>query len=310
MDQRLMAGLGNLLVEEMLWVARIHPRSQVSSLGQKRRDALFDALRKTLRESIPTGRVPPRRGWLTAVRDEREARCPRCNTALPRKHRGGPADALVPALPAGAALAAPFAEVRAATHPSGRGGSPLRRFGAGLAEAMDEGMTHESQHEQGDCDAGDDKYSGQQTYIHQVSGYGHDMGRKILALVSEPVSGEALKQAVGRESAENAEVLVVAPAYNTRTRFWLSDVDEAIARADDAQAETVERMEGEGVEAVGDTGESDPLLAIADALQTFPADEIVLFTHAGSERNWTEEGLVEQARERFDADVQHQLIER
>jgi hypothetical protein len=32
---------------------------------------------------------------------------------------------------------------------------------------------------------------------------------------------------------------------------------------------------------VGDTGESDPLLAIEDALRTFPADQIVLFTHAG-----------------------------
>jgi hypothetical protein len=175
---------------------------------------------------------------------------------------------------------------------------------------MDEGMTRESEHEQDDCDAGDDQYSGQQTHIHPLPGYGDNMGRKILALVSEPVSGEALKQAVGRGTAEKAEVLVVAPALNTRTRFWLSDVDEAIARADDAQAETVERMEEEGVDAVGDTGESDPLLAIADALQTFPADEIVLFTHAGGERNWAEEGLVDQARERFDADVQHMLIER
>jgi formamidopyrimidine-DNA glycosylase len=84
MDQRLIAGLGNLLVDEMLWVARIHPRTQVSSLGQERRDALFDALRKILRGSIPTGRVPPRRGWLTGVRDERDARCPRCDTALRR----------------------------------------------------------------------------------------------------------------------------------------------------------------------------------------------------------------------------------
>jgi formamidopyrimidine-DNA glycosylase len=89
MDQRLIAGLGNLLVDEMLWVARIHPRTQVSSLGQKRRDGLFDALRKTLRGSIPTGRVPPRRGWLTAVRDERDARCPRCDTALRRSTVAG-----------------------------------------------------------------------------------------------------------------------------------------------------------------------------------------------------------------------------
>jgi hypothetical protein len=34
----------------------------------------------------------------------------------------------------------------------------------------------------------------------------------ILALVSAPVSGEALKKAVGSERAAGAEVLVVAPA--------------------------------------------------------------------------------------------------
>lgn len=136
------------------------------------------------------------------------------------------------------------------------------------------------------------------------------MAKKILVLVSEPVSGEALKQAVGRERAETAEVLVVAPTLNTRTRFWLSDVDPAIERAEQVQEETVARMDEEGVDAAGDTGESDPLLALQDALQTFPADQIVLFTHAGGEMNWLEEGLVEEARERFDAPVEHLVVEK
>jgi hypothetical protein len=136
------------------------------------------------------------------------------------------------------------------------------------------------------------------------------MGKKILVLASEPIAGDALRKAVGRESADDAEVLVVAPALNTRTRFWVSDPDPAIERADEVQAETVERMEEEGVDAVGDTGESDPLLAIEDALRTFPADQIVLFTHAGGDRNWAEEGLVDEVRERFDADVAHLVIER
>jgi hypothetical protein len=135
------------------------------------------------------------------------------------------------------------------------------------------------------------------------------MPTRILALVSEPVSGEALKKAVGRERAEGAEVLVVAPALNTRTRFWLSDVDAAIERAQEVQEETVARMDHERVDAAGDTGESDPLLAIQDALRTFPADEIVMFTHADGELNWLEEGLVEEARERFEIPVNHLIVE-
>jgi hypothetical protein len=135
------------------------------------------------------------------------------------------------------------------------------------------------------------------------------MGKRILALVSEPVSGEALKSALPPGDAEEAEVLVVAPALNSRTRFWLSDTDDAIRRADEVQKETVERMDEEGVDAAGDTGESDPLLALQDALQTFPADEIVLFTHPGGRRNWAEEGIVEQAESRFEEPVRHLMVD-
>jgi hypothetical protein len=135
------------------------------------------------------------------------------------------------------------------------------------------------------------------------------MARKIIALVAEPVSGQAVKEAVGADDAEGAEVLVVAPALNSRFRFWTSDTDEAIKRAEEVQEETVERLDEEDVEAAGDTGESDPLLALHDALQTFPADEIVLFTHSGGERNWLEEGVVKEAESRFDAPVRHMVVE-
>lgn len=132
------------------------------------------------------------------------------------------------------------------------------------------------------------------------------MGRKILALVSEPMSGEALKMAVGAEEAEEAEVLVIAPALNeSKIRFWASDPDGSIERAEEVAEETVERMDEEGIDAAGDTGESDPLLALQDALATFAADEIVLCTRPGGERNWLEEGVVEEARARFDTPVRH-----
>jgi len=134
------------------------------------------------------------------------------------------------------------------------------------------------------------------------------MARRILALVSEPISGDALKSAMG-DGAEQAEVLVVAPALNSRWKFFLDDPDEAIARADAVQQETVERLDEEGIDAAGDTGESDPLLALNDALATFEADEIVLFTHPDGKRNWLEDGVVEKATERFDQPVRHIVVE-
>lgn len=136
------------------------------------------------------------------------------------------------------------------------------------------------------------------------------MARKILALVSEPISGEVLKNAVGADEAEEAEVLVVAPALNDKLRFWASDPDGAIERASDVAQESAERLEEEGIDAAGDTGESDPLLAIQDALQTFHADEIVLATHPGGERNWLEEGVVDEAKSLYpDREVRHVLVE-
>ena len=135
------------------------------------------------------------------------------------------------------------------------------------------------------------------------------MGKKILAIVSEPVSAEALRSAIGEQDAEDAEVLVVAPALQSKRRFLLADPDPAIERAEQVQQETVERLDEEGVDAAGDTGESDPLLAIQDALQTFEADEIVLFTHSSGSQNWLEDGLVEDAKERFEPPVRHLVIE-
>src|SRR5918912_587755 len=116
------------------------------------------------------------------------------------------------------------------------------------------------------------------------------MPKKILALVSEPISADALRSAVG-DDASDAEVLVVAPALNSRKRFFLADPDPAIERADEVQQETVERLDEEGINAAGDTGEEDPLLALQDALATYDADEIVLFTHASGASNWREDGL-------------------
>lgn len=133
---------------------------------------------------------------------------------------------------------------------------------------------------------------------------------KIIALAAEPIDPSVLRSAVG-DGVDDAEVLVVAPALNTKVRFWVSDPDPAIDRAQDVAKESVDRLEEEGVEALGEPGESDPLLALQDALATFEAETIVLITHPGGELNWQEDGVVDQVRERYpDRDVKHLEMER
>lgn len=89
MDQRALAGLGNLLADEILWRAGIHPQEPARALVPERRRRLYDELRKVIREATRAGRVPPRRSWLTGVRDDPDARCPRCGTTLRHRRVGG-----------------------------------------------------------------------------------------------------------------------------------------------------------------------------------------------------------------------------
>ena len=96
----------------------------------------------------------------------------------------------------------------------------------------------------------------------------------------------------------DAEVLVVAPALNSWLRRWLSDEDAARKRAEGRAAAVVERLEIRGIHAAGRVGDTDPLLAIADALPTFHADEIVIAAEPERSSRRTAE-LASQARNRF-----------
>ena len=84
MDQRLLAGIGNLLADEILWRAHVHPATPVARLTSAHRERLYDALRGAVGESLRYGRVPHGTRWLTRVRDDRDAGCPRCGTRLRR----------------------------------------------------------------------------------------------------------------------------------------------------------------------------------------------------------------------------------
>jgi hypothetical protein len=133
---------------------------------------------------------------------------------------------------------------------------------------------------------------------------------RLLVLTSEPISAEQLRAAVPADvDPAPAEVMVVAPALQeSALRFWMSDADEAISKAEAVRRETLEQLGSEGVPASGDTGESSPLLAIQDALQSFPADRIVLFTHGDRDHRYREDVDVAEIQERFGLPVDREVI--
>ncbi|MEV6034794.1 DNA-formamidopyrimidine glycosylase family protein [Nonomuraea sp. NPDC052116] len=88
-DQAFLAGLGNLLADEICWHAGVDPRRAVADLDEDERAALYGAMRRVLRVSIKAGCVPARDTWLTGARDEPGGPCPRCGTPLSRGRIAG-----------------------------------------------------------------------------------------------------------------------------------------------------------------------------------------------------------------------------
>ncbi|MFD5796093.1 Fpg/Nei family DNA glycosylase [Streptomyces diastatochromogenes] len=89
MDQSLIAGLGNLLSDEILWRARVAPRRPARDLGDAEARHVFTAMRRVLATANRAGRVPPRRSWLTGHRDDAEPECPRCGGRLRSRRVSG-----------------------------------------------------------------------------------------------------------------------------------------------------------------------------------------------------------------------------
>jgi formamidopyrimidine-DNA glycosylase len=88
MDQSFIAGVGNLLADEALWRARIHPSRRIENLSDAERRILFRELRSVIR--ITVDRYPGgfQTRW-TNARGRPAARCPRCGIELSRTVVGG-----------------------------------------------------------------------------------------------------------------------------------------------------------------------------------------------------------------------------
>jgi GABA permease len=142
-------------------------------------------------------------------------------------------------------------------------------------------------------------------------GRGGDGRHRLLVVANETVGGEALREEIrNRSRGRDSEILVVTPALTeSRAAHWASDVDEAIEMARQRMELSVIEIERLGLKARGEIGDSDPNIAIEDALRVFPADEIVISTHPPERSRWLERGVVEKAREEIDLPISHVVVD-
>ncbi|RME39933.1 MAG: bifunctional DNA-formamidopyrimidine glycosylase/DNA-(apurinic or apyrimidinic site) lyase [Thermoflexia bacterium] len=102
MDQRFLAGIGNIYADEILWEAGLHPLRRADTLSPEETEHLYQALRRVLERAIQRGgtTLPDRRyvrlngspGDFTphlAVYGRAGRSCPRCGNTILRVPIGG-----------------------------------------------------------------------------------------------------------------------------------------------------------------------------------------------------------------------------
>jgi formamidopyrimidine-DNA glycosylase len=90
MDQTVIAGLGNMLSDELCWRAHLHPASSIPELSDDELTRLAGELRQILQAAVRAGHIPRTRTWLNSRRDQPDpAPCPRCGTTICRTRIGG-----------------------------------------------------------------------------------------------------------------------------------------------------------------------------------------------------------------------------
>jgi hypothetical protein len=140
---------------------------------------------------------------------------------------------------------------------------------------------------------------------------GGDGKFRLLVIANETVQGEALLNEI-RDCCldRRCEVMVVTPALaSSRTSHWTSDIDEAIELARQRMELSLIEIKRLGLKARGEIGDSDPNVAIEDALRVFAADEILISTHPPDRSRWLEHGVVDKARERIDLPITHVVVD-
>jgi formamidopyrimidine-DNA glycosylase len=94
MNQTVMAGIGNVYADEILFQANLHPRTRLSGLDRRHREALYHALRRVLMAAVEAGAGSERFGdrvpndFLLPHRRE-GGHCPRCGHAVRRVQAAG-----------------------------------------------------------------------------------------------------------------------------------------------------------------------------------------------------------------------------
>src|SRR5439155_3973782 len=119
---------------------------------------------------------------------------------------------------------------------------------------------------------------------------------RTLVVANQTVGGGPLIDLLKRKGAEGPHnFVVILPQGDT------GEHGEAEARL----AHTLDMLHGAGLEAVGQVMDPDPFTAVQNALQFYPADEIVVSTFPGERSGWLRSHLIERIRASTSKPIEH-----
>jgi hypothetical protein len=129
------------------------------------------------------------------------------------------------------------------------------------------------------------------------------VGKKVLVVTTLAADESELRN----QLADADEIRVVAPAAKISWLDWLTNAeDDARAEAEQAAGDVADAAGGEARVQVDQTSQNtDAAENVADALRTFPADEIVVLTRPGEDTTWLEDEAVRAALDAHGIPVRH-----
>ena len=134
-----------------------------------------------------------------------------------------------------------------------------------------------------------------------------DGRRHVLLVTTCPVEEPAAVHRIAAAAAlgssdEDADVLILSPARIGFLDRWASDVEGARQVAQQNLVATVAALAKAGIAAEARVGDEDVVQAVEDQLQSFPANEVVLISRDGEEKD---EDAAAELASRLRAEFRH-----
>ena len=103
-----------------------------------------------------------------------------------------------------------------------------------------------------------------------------DVSRRVLVIAPAGTPEAALREVIAEEP-EPVEPRIVSPASDLSFVQWLANAeDDARAEAEETAQRAAKALAGDAAVVEAGVGDTDPVVAAQDALQSFAADELVV----------------------------------